>query len=973
MYMLNILKTATSLLSGVVEVEYRVRDCSFDLSHPLSKEAWQVVWELLNQGKPVEVQYVAANTLYFKITRCLADIPPAEVPALKDKIVNVLAQYVQGPALVTTRLGLTMASFIANTIGLYWKDPLEELGTVFQPQNFPGVPELKILKILIQIFGYVPEQIQTQWQHATRRNAAYQALQAKGENMFSWLFNILRSQPDPDTIVEILKALNSWMKVSCVCSWSEVLTVIDTLVSYCATAAASDEDAVCESCLEILSGIIADPSATMYPSLMLNVLGRILPLQASIDLVLMRNNMELASSFYSMYVAMADCHSRLCVEVVDPENRYAKENPQNRANVQQLVGIILRCTGTPGSYPVEEIMSSITISVWYSIMEEIQSKQSNEAMYVRLMLFFDDVYKSLAEILVRKAQYPLENFDSWNSEEKEQFRVYRQDVGDCLTYCFELRGWSMLNELVAWAERQVDSIENDPTQIEKVWPEIESILNAIRAVTENVNDDPTDVLMVDSMTRGFNVIFRVLKFNRERKIPKIFQAAIECLFQPEIATSSALALKTLSRDCSSNLLEFIPQIIASCKQALCSGMLSENDCMRLVYCVGRFVVYLPLDQILSIVDEIFAPGLTQLQSIAVVEPQATMKPQLVSILNMFSTLCYALDPCMNGDEDDDEDTSEETAMSDNNSSGDNKLSKKKPTVVSEPLIPIVEKILPTLITVAKKWARDETVMESLLGIVKHTLASLHLSSTPVLDYSIQLVLISFEFNPLTVTCSLAKQTILMIGKENLGMQCRFLAQIHSLSIDRLKNARDNLEFAESYFIMLAQFIKNDLNLVKESQIPIEPMLDLAIDTLAYSEAPMLKAGIYFVTVCVEKADENNPGLSQYLKLHGPRITHKIVISVGCIVPRSSIHHFAELYVALNRNMPAEWRKWLTDVLGLEGFPSAHLDPEVKNKFFMKVTRGQANKRGVQEALNEFTLACRNLSGSEYAAMTSKRF
>lgn len=81
------------------------------------------------------------------------------------------------------------------------------------------------------------------------------------------------------------------MKICCICSWSEVLNVIDTLVSYCATAAASEEDAVCESCLEILSGIIADPSATMYPTLILNILGKILPLQASIDTVLMRHNM----------------------------------------------------------------------------------------------------------------------------------------------------------------------------------------------------------------------------------------------------------------------------------------------------------------------------------------------------------------------------------------------------------------------------------------------------------------------------------------------------------------------------------------------------------------------------------------------------------------------------------------------------------------------------------------------------------
>jgi hypothetical protein len=74
------------------------------------------------------------------------------------------------------------------------------------------------------------------------------------------------------------------------------------------------------------------------------------------------------------------------------------------------------------------------------------------------MQVFEWVYKSLAEILVRKARYPLNDSD-WNSEEKEQFRIYRQDVCDCLTYCFELRGWTMLNEMIDAAEYQVQIVE----------------------------------------------------------------------------------------------------------------------------------------------------------------------------------------------------------------------------------------------------------------------------------------------------------------------------------------------------------------------------------------------------------------------------------------------------------------------------------------------------------------------------------
>jgi hypothetical protein len=40
---------------------------------------------------------------------------------------------------------------------------------------------------------------------------------------------------------------------------------------------------------------------------------------------------------------------------------------------------------------------------------------------------------------------------------------------------------------------------------------------------------------------------------------------LEGLFQPDIATAAALAMKTLSRDCTKNLSEFTPQILSSCK------------------------------------------------------------------------------------------------------------------------------------------------------------------------------------------------------------------------------------------------------------------------------------------------------------------------------------------------------------------------------------------------------------------------
>lgn len=76
----------------------------------------------------------------------------------------------------------------------------------------------------------------------------------------------------------------------------------------------------------------------------------------------------MASGFYGMYVAFADCHSKLVVDVCDPECTHSVNNPKNRENAMVLVKILLECSDYPGIYPVDEIVSNLTISVWYSLV-----------------------------------------------------------------------------------------------------------------------------------------------------------------------------------------------------------------------------------------------------------------------------------------------------------------------------------------------------------------------------------------------------------------------------------------------------------------------------------------------------------------------------------------------------------------------------------------------------------------------------
>lgn len=86
---------------------------------------------------------------------------------------------------------------------------------------------------------------------------------------------------------------------------------------------------------------------------------------------------------------LGDCHSKLVVEVCDEESSYNKDNSKNRTNVLALIDILLKCTGTPGFYPIDELVSPMTITVWYSIVvrqlcDKIQSKIRHFSYYLNM-------------------------------------------------------------------------------------------------------------------------------------------------------------------------------------------------------------------------------------------------------------------------------------------------------------------------------------------------------------------------------------------------------------------------------------------------------------------------------------------------------------------------------------------------------------------------------------------------------------
>jgi len=95
-----------------------------------------------------------------------------------------------------------------------------------------------------------------------------------------------QSQQNMDVVNEAINAMIPWMKMFSICEWSELHNLLDLLVNLCKKSVQLGEHSLCENCLEMLSSIIADPNTHLFPSVILTILDKILPLQATLDVIL---------------------------------------------------------------------------------------------------------------------------------------------------------------------------------------------------------------------------------------------------------------------------------------------------------------------------------------------------------------------------------------------------------------------------------------------------------------------------------------------------------------------------------------------------------------------------------------------------------------------------------------------------------------------------------------------------------------
>uniref|UniRef100_A0A8C5BHK4 Importin 13 n=1 Tax=Gadus morhua TaxID=8049 RepID=A0A8C5BHK4_GADMO len=179
--------------------------------------------------------------------------------------------------------------------------------------------------------------------------------------------------------------------------------------------------------------------------------------------------------------------------------------------------------------------------------------------------------------------------------------------------------------------------------------------------------------------------------------------------------------------------------------------------------------------------------------------------------------------------------------------------------------------------------------------------------------------------------------------------------------------RDHPDIVDSFMQLQAQALKRKPDLFLSESLDVKAVFHCGILSLKFPEAPTVKSTCLFFTELLPHCSDVPP-VARVVQEDGKVLIQALLEGIGGGVSRSLMDQFAEVLFSMNKNCFSLLTLWLKEALQPPGFPSMRLTPEQKENFSQQIlSRERVNKRRVKDIVKEFTLVCRGLHGTEYAA------
>uniref|UniRef100_A0A3P9LIK3 Importin-13 n=1 Tax=Oryzias latipes TaxID=8090 RepID=A0A3P9LIK3_ORYLA len=905
----------------------------------ISPQAWQFCWILLSPDKVPEIQYFGASALHTKISRYWSDIPTDQYESLKSQLFSQIACFSSGSKMVLTRLCVALASLALNTMPEAWPGAVAEMVRVFQ-EEAGGVDGRARCLALLELLTVLPEEFQTSRLPQYRKGQVRGALAREWGSVCPLLQQLLRRTDSPGAVkARVLRCLSSWVQLDVPLSESE------GLVHDCFGALPDPE--LFDTAVEAIVNAISQPDSQRYVNTLLKLVPRVLALQDQLRAAVQNGDMETCHGICRIAVTLGENHSRTLLEQVDHWQSFLA-----------LVNMIMFCTGIPGHYPVNETTSSLTLIFWYTLQDEIMSFESEkQAVYLQV---YRPVYFQLVDVLLHKAQFPSDQeYASWSSDEKEQFRIYRVDISDTLMYVYEMLGAELLSNLYDKLGRLLTNTEQ-PTS----WQHTEALLYGFQSIAETIDVNYSDVIpgliglipriSINNVQLADTVMFTIGALaewlaDHPVMLSSVLPLVLQALGNPDLSVSSVSTLKKICRECKYDLPPYATNIVAVSQ--VCSLLhITTSQCMWLMQALGFLLSALPVEDILRNLHSLITPYIQQLEKLADETPNPANKLAIIHILGLLSNLFTTLDISKQDDE-----TADGTAPP---------AEKPPPSPGPNPVIVVLQQVFALIQKVLSKWLNDSQVVEAVCAIFEKSVKTLLHEFGPMVSQLSEMLGQMYSTIPQASALDLTRQMVHIFASEvdHFPPIKALFELVTSVTLSIFQQGpRDHPDIVDSFMQLQAQALKRKPDLFLSESLDVKAVFHCG-------NGLSLNLFMFLPKTELLPHCSDVPPVARVMQEDGKLLIQAVLEGIGGGASRSLMDQFAEVLFSLNKHCFSLLAVWLKEVLQPPGFPSSRITTEQKVNFSQQIlSRERVNKRRVKDIVKEFTLLCRGLHGTEYAA------
>ncbi|CAH2075140.1 unnamed protein product, partial [Iphiclides podalirius] len=914
------------------EQQERVKAHTWLTQAQRAPEAWNFVWELLQPHKGTEIQFYGATTLHTKILRCWNEVPAESYDELKEKILQAVTSYTKGPKIVTNRLCISLAAVILQLGATDLASTLRPLST---PEN---------TSLLLEVLTVIPEEYNSMTMGSSlrmrNRNSLLQACPAVLDDMHHFLQTAYndysKGPPSEETVLTWLSAATcagSWLALACddtveygptnVPDYAPLCRALQTVVHVIYTWNEAVSDTALETCEAALGAVRAaggGAGALRRPAAANQLLADLASLTARLfakDNVTNSINEELLSAIITCLVSVADCHSRAIVQGME-------SNPPQQS-AQQILELLLAAQTAPGYYPLHETRSNLVFGFWYTLQDEIANMADGSR---KLNPVWREVFSRLLMALVAKSEAPADS--ALSRDDVELLRCYRQDISDTVMYCYSVLGescWAAVADACAAdapEERQEAALHvfaslADAPLPQRTPPALRSLLRHSVRAARTARTKRLLVTALDCLG-GYASWLESIETPEGSELARESITAAGAALQ-RCPAPAALALRKLCTECSAEAAALVGDIVTAAQSA--EGQSEAFVRRQLAGAAGAALA--------AAEPAVAAPLLRHLAHslLADLRAQAAEPTCVSSAADCSAALLGAL--------------------------------VEAPALATD----LFRALLPALAL----FPQHAALLQPLYNVLKQALSTLMDHCLPVVAEVSELVVAGFETQPCASGMDVVKLLMLVSCESYAGAARVLLACVAACARHVAADVRARPELTAALFALLLALTKKTPLCLDWLEDALLQLVDLACTCVHMWEAAAARAACGWLAALAARRPHA-------LRKHAHALTAATLRCIGGATPRNQIEPLAELLLALNRVQFPEGTEggsglaaWLRSALDVDGFPTPHATRAHKSTFIAAVLKEKNSKRRLLETVQEFSLVCRGLVGTEYARQT----